>query len=555
MENLLKVTNILEIISIILVTIGLIIIIVPKKIKIINKLKNILNPKETKISNKIANKIFIGIFVLSVIILFYKLGKVPYGLHVDEAGMAYDAWCLSKHGVDRYLNRLPVYLINFGGGQSALYAYLTAIIVRIAGMLNIFIIRLPAVLLSLISLVLMYKMVQENKENKEALIISVLVTLCPWFIMKARWGLDCNLLSSMSIISIYFLIKAINTHKYRCFIIAGISFGITLYTYAISYIILPIFLISFLLPMLLKHRVNIKEMIIFSIPLAILAIPLILLLLYNNEFIGEVKLPFITIPKLFNYRGSEISTLNMGENVSNIFNILFISDFLVYNGFGEVGTLYKMSIILVIIGFIISVANLFKRKQENKLLEGAFIVLFLSTFACMLLIKSPNINKANCIYMPMIYFEMVGIVFLSKYIKYFDILILCMMFINFIFFISYYYFDYVKVKQPFFENDIIEITEYIEDKNDGKTIYFYDRDLRQPYIYTLFVNKTSPYKFNKSAKNKGFSGYRNYRFYFPETIDKKAIYILDTDDNKNIEDLESKGFYKKIINKYCILYK
>ena len=555
MENLLKVTNILEIISIILVTIGLIIIIAPKKIKIINKLKNILNPKETKISNKIANKIFIGIFVLSVIILFYKLGKVPYGLHVDEAGMAYDAWCLSKHGVDRYLNRLPVYLINFGGGQSALYAYLTAIIVRIAGMLNIFIIRLPAVLLSLISLVLMYKMVQENKENKEALIISVLVTLCPWFIMKARWGLDCNLLSSMSIISIYFLIKAINTHKYRCFIIAGISFGITLYTYAISYIILPIFLISFLLPMLLKHKVNIKEMIIFSIPLAILAIPLILLLLYNNEFIGEVKLPFITIPKLFNYRGSEISTLNMGENVSNIFNILFISDLLVYNGFGEVGTLYKMSIILVIIGFIISVANLFKRKQENKLLEGAFIALFLSTFVCMLLIKSPNINKANCIYMPMIYFEMVGIVFLSKYIKYFDILILCMMFINFIFFISYYYFDYVKVKQPFFENDIIEITEYIEDKNDGKTIYFYDRDLRQPYIYTLFVNKTSPYKFNKSAKNKGFSGYKNYRFYFPETIDKKAIYILDTDDNKNIEDLESKGFYKKIINKYCILYK
>lgn len=555
MENLLKVTNILEIISIILVTVGLIIIIAPKKIKIINKLKNILNPKETKISNKIANKIFIGIFVLSVIILFYKLGKIPYGLHVDEAGMAYDAWCLSEHGVDRYLNRLPVYLINFGGGQSALYAYLTAIIVRITGMLNTFVIRLPAVLLSLISLVLMYKMLQENKGNKEALIISVLVTLCPWFIMKARWGLDCNLLSSMSIISIYFLIKAINTHKYRYFIIAGISFGITLYTYAISYIILPIFLIAFLLPMLLKHKVNIKEMIVFSIPLAILAIPLILLLLYNNGIIGEVKLPFITIPKLFNYRGTEISTLNIGENVSNIFNILFISDFLVYNGFGEVGTLYKMSIILVIIGFIISVANLFKRKQENKLLEGAFIALFLSTFVCMLLIKSPNINKANCIYMPMIYFEMIGIIFLSKYIKYFDILILCMMFINFIFFISYYYFDYVKVKQPFFENDIIEITEYIEDKNNGKTIYFYDRDLRQPYIYTLFVNKTSPYKFNKSAKNKGFSGYKNYRFYFPETIDKKAIYILDIDDNKNIEDIDSKGFYKKIINKYCILYK
>ena len=58
--------------------------------------------------------------------------------------------------------------------------------------------------------------------------------------------------------------------------------------------------------------------------------------------------------------------------------------------------------------------------------------------------------------------------------EHFDLLVLCMMFINFIFFISYYYFDYAKIKQPFFENDIIEVTEYIEDKKPEQSQLNFD---------------------------------------------------------------------------------
>ena len=44
----------------------------------------------------------------------FLLNEVLYGLHVDEAGMAYDAFSLANWGVDRYLNSYPVYLINYG---------------------------------------------------------------------------------------------------------------------------------------------------------------------------------------------------------------------------------------------------------------------------------------------------------------------------------------------------------------------------------------------------------------------------------------------------------
>ena len=40
--------------------------------------------------------IFVLISALFCATLMYRLGEVPRGIHVDEAGMAYDAWCLAN---------------------------------------------------------------------------------------------------------------------------------------------------------------------------------------------------------------------------------------------------------------------------------------------------------------------------------------------------------------------------------------------------------------------------------------------------------------------------
>ena len=57
---------------------------------------------------------FLFCFILAVIVRTYKISDIPFGIHLDEAGMCYDAWSLQKYHVDRWLNSFPVYLINFG---------------------------------------------------------------------------------------------------------------------------------------------------------------------------------------------------------------------------------------------------------------------------------------------------------------------------------------------------------------------------------------------------------------------------------------------------------
>jgi hypothetical protein len=111
------------------------------------------------------------ILILLVLMHIYKIDEIPYGINVDEMGMGYDAWCLANFGTDRYLNSFPVYLINFSGGQSALYAYLCMPFVYFGG-ISALTLRIPAVIFSFITLYFLVKIANYLWKDEK---ISVLV--------------------------------------------------------------------------------------------------------------------------------------------------------------------------------------------------------------------------------------------------------------------------------------------------------------------------------------------------------------------------------------------
>ena len=83
------------------------------------------------------------------IFTFLCIDKIPMAWHPDEAGSAYDAWCIANYGVDRYRMSYPVLFTNFGGGgQSALYTYMASFFVKIFGM-SLYVFRIPAAIMSL----------------------------------------------------------------------------------------------------------------------------------------------------------------------------------------------------------------------------------------------------------------------------------------------------------------------------------------------------------------------------------------------------------------------
>ena len=186
------------------------------------------------------------LLLLFIPIHLYALGELPFGMYVDEVGMAYDAWCLANYGVDRYLKPFPVYLTNYGGGQSAMYAWLAAGLIALTGSTSTAVLRLPGAAFGLMTMTFGALVVHEimgKKHPKAWFVFGLFYLICPYFTMAARFGLDCNLMLGMSTAFLYAVLRAAKLGRMRDYALAGLSGALTLYTYAVSYIRVALFLL------------------------------------------------------------------------------------------------------------------------------------------------------------------------------------------------------------------------------------------------------------------------------------------------------------------------
>lgn len=509
-------------------------------------------------NNEKLYKIIIALIIIfGIIIRTINITEIPIGLHADEAGAFYDAYCIANYGTDRYLNPNPFYGINYGGGQSTLYMYLTALFIKIIGF-KILAVKLPALILSSISMIVFYKILDKFGNKKISIIGTLLIAIVPWHFMQSRWGLDCNLMSSMILISTYALLCAKKTFGY---IVSGILFGITLYTYILSYIIVPIILLLTMIYLLYIKKIKIRNIIQMGIPLALLAIPLILNLMVNNGILPEIRTDIFSMPRLFIYgnRVSEISLYNIPENFFVIFIRMFAADPCNYNSFVEFGTLYYISIPFAIIG-IIKILENFKTDLKSKKisLNIIFLILFTSSFIFDLFVHGIWVNTINGIYIPLIYIIAKGIYEVVTKHKKIGILIFSAYFISFIIFIAYYFGYYGSINTDVgFNKSTMEVVKYIEenDKFDGKKVYIKSGAV-QPYIYTLIGNETDPKEFMKDKVMSGtmvFS-YGRYIFY-NYNINEDTIYVINKKYEDSKEKLLQKGFkFEEFEDLYIFYY-
>lgn len=510
------------------------------------------------------HKIFF-IIILGIAIFFniYKIGEVPIGIHSDEASIRYDAYCIANYGVDRFCKKNSVYFINYGDGQNILYTYLAAICVKIFNSIDIAVIRIPAVVLSIIEVIVCYLLVKEFRSKKEALLFMLLVTISPWHIMKSRWALESYLLSPMLLFSIYALIKAVHENKKRLlkFFIAGTLFGITLYTYAISYIIIPIFLLLMLLYLIELKKIKVKEVIVFSIPLLILATPLVLMLMVQKGWIGEIN-SFITIPKLLDYREGDLNINNAFSNLLSLQRVLWC-DALTYNSIRGYGTLYYFGTIAMIIGLAITTIKINKKSKDkpsekNMDLDMIMLLIFASNILIAFL-TDLNANRLNGIFISATYFELITLKYLYKNIKPVFMILLLTYILAFVMFIKTYFTEFKINNKVCWDRNAIKLMEYLQENFKEKEIYA-DHIL---YTYSLYANPISPYEFNKikilePSMGAGLKIWRYGNFNGRPILVKKCqkgnVYV--TESYKMAQDILAIDDFtmEKFMDQYYILY-
>lgn len=504
--------------------------------------------KENTIENKKENKIdsfcnkhykmIWGIFMIIIFItVIYRFGELPTYIGVDEAGMAYDAMGISEYGVDRYLNSYPLYLTSFGSGQSILCGYLAALFIKLIGVHPIAY-RLPALIVYLIGVISSYLFVSNTKNKKTALLFTFLIITCPWNIMNARQALDCNLYGGMLMLDLFFMNRAKKNYQY---ILAGISVGVTLYTYCLTWISIPIFLAAWVIYMLYIKKIKFRQVVLFGIPIAILAMPLIYFLLLNYGIVEQSQIGIFTFPILPQFGGGEIAISNIWiRGLSNL-KTIFLSE----------KTIYPVYVPLFIIGYMISITKTVSAIKKKEYSNTAIMTLTFTTILLGLsLVNIPTPNKANALYIPILYFVTIAILEIcknSKALLIASLLIVTILFVNF----EYKYYTeyaYIPNSEWFEDNDYGNLVKKLEENEETKDLEKHVLIFRtSPYIYQILADETSPYDYHETVERKTYgkaietTKVEEYYYY-------SYFYNKDEFLNKNLENQELMIISKLLID-------
>lgn len=500
---------------------------------------------------------------LFTFLLFYRVTEVPLPYHVDEASVAYDASSIVRYHCDRHLYRFPLLFKSFGGaGQNALYTYLAAIMIRLFGR-SILSVRLPAIVLSIISAVIFSLLLRKTWGSVPSLISLFFFCILPFSIMHSRWALESYLLFPMLIISCTVFYCAVTREKTVLFFLSGCLFGITLYSYGISYMLLPLFLGISVIYLLVIKKITLGNLLAMACPLFLLAVPLMLMLAINFGFIGEIRTRYFSIPKLPEFRAGDVSLQYILESLSftdkNLFYRFFCNDFLVYNVIPEYGTMYYLSIPLILFGFIACLKRCLKDLREKRFsLDLLMMNLFITVYLVCLTITSPNVNRLNGLYLSVIYFLVLAAAEILRKNRIAAAAGAVLYLLVFCFFIHTYFVEFPKrIEYNLLIKSISDIEEAVDLAvtvvPEDETIYILD--FRLMYIYGILAADIDPFTFDRE-KVFSYDGYLKSvgRFRFrKDAILPECVYIF-TDPRTIPDDIDSYGFNSKKIGTVMMYY-
>ncbi len=505
--------------------------------------------------NKHKEKILpLMIILLGIALRIYCFGDVPGGYHRDEAYGAWNALSLFKDGIDSAGYSYPVYFEAWAHGQNALNSYLMLPLILLSGgHIAPWVVRTPQLILSIATLIAIYSMMKTMFSHRVAVWALFLTAICPWHVMMSRWGLESNLAPGFLMLGLLFWIKGMQ--KPYFLLLSGLSYGLSLYCYATIWPIVPVMVLLQIIYSLATHKIKLdKWLILFCIILISLGLPLVLFLLINMELLPELKIGCFSIYKMTSFRSGELATsfTEILANLRNFLSLLIKQDvgrpydvIMPYGFFYDIGRFFILiGVIVVCIKSIISIAKKTFSYEVFLLIQliGAGIV------ACFVTV---NMTQINCMYVPLVLCEAIGILFIGERIKKFFqyfvshkrslfirqgilLFIVCVYLVNLTGFQIEYYTNYRELVSAHFQEGADTAVRYAQQHAKAQNCSVYvNAGLKYPnvllatetgardYLDTLIYSENLPAPAQFDCNEVTF-----FMGFDPENIKEDEIYVL-----------------------------
>lgn len=521
--------------------------------------------------------IFIGIILLAVFLRFYQLANVPPSASLDEASIGYNAYSILKTGADEYGTKFPILLRAYDDWRPALYVYLVIPFIKLLD-LNVLAVRLPSVILSVLTVLATYFLVKELFKNSTALLTSFFLAISPWHIYISRLGHEVNAGLTFVVLGILFLLKAMNNYQNKfLLLISTLFFGLSFYTYQSEKIFAPLILFVFIF-IFRKQLLKIKQKVFISLIFGILFIlPIILATLTPQGLLRFKGTSAFTNGNV--YKESAEKILQYKEE-SNIIGEIFYNrrlvpvrifidnylshlnpQFLFSNSGNEsfkapsIGLLYLWEFPFIVLGIVFLLFSNFDKK-----IKAVIILWFASSFvAPSLTTGAPHAMRAyNALPIPQILASLgifaaiqfvIKVKFKSYILPIFYLLLFVVIFLNVSYFYQQYFVVFPKAQSQSFQYALFKTIPFVAKSQSvyDKIIISNKDNLYQSYMFFLFYSKYNPnvYQRQGGTKSGGFAEEHTFSKFEFRPIDwnkeqksKTTLYVGNPNDfPENIKTL------------------
>lgn len=356
--------------------------------------------------------LFVLILAVGMLVRLVGLGAMPEGVEQDEAMAAYQAYTTLTEGIDLHGYHNPVYFEAWGNGMNALEIYLMIPMIQLFGFTD-FAIRLPQAILACFSIPVFYLLLKRIFDQKTAFLGMFLLAINPWHIMMSRWALESNLAPAFLLFGLYFFILALEKHP-AYYLLSAFFYGLSLYTYAILWVVVPIVLLLQILYALITKRARITWYTSgFVVICGLMALPLLLLVVVNMHYIPEIKTALFSIPELGSWRSRDLNLGNLTnlQSFVRLFTMLTTqSEGNIRASFSQFGFYYLFSLPLMLLGLVRVVRDCFSLwKRRVHTLETYVLIQLFAALVAALLLNTINANRVNTLHIPLILLCAVGV--------------------------------------------------------------------------------------------------------------------------------------------------
>lgn len=504
--------------------------------------------------------IFAGILVLGAVLRLYGLASTPAGFNQDEASIAVDAIAVLEHGTDRFGYPYPVYPVAWGAGHAPFLTYATQPFMALFGT-EPWAFRLCNALLSVASLAGIYFLFRKTHSRRLGLIAMTVLATAPWNIMLARWSLDSNPLPSLFILATCALVYAWEKKHWLYHLGSGLLFALVLYGYGTAFVVVPLFLLGFAGLLWSAGRLQARTAWPFLAGFGAGSLPMAVFLAINFLKLPEIRTPLFSVPRLTAMRsGSVFRSMEGGwtEFVdaakAALETVFWQSPDLLWNNLPQFGNTFLFSTPLILLGAVLLLRRVGKNFKEN-LFDGMFLSM-LGASAVLLLLLSPNVNRAGIAFVPVIVLIAMAIDFLLRRVPRAGIVLAVCYAMSLVSFAHFYFTRYDDQIGPAFFESFGDAVRKAVSLTDGP-IFITEEDVNGSWVLTEYYAHTPPQEFaNTVVFRDNHSEFRSAerfgRFVFasPGSFPASAVGVVHNSDASlfapDVYDIVAFKFYSVV---------